>query len=519
MLPAEFQPRTVPALLAERALCRPESTAVIGLIGGRYRVLRLSELDTLSSRLAAGLLAGGLVEPGAAVAWSLGNDRGGEAFVLYHAVLKAGGVNVPVNPKLSRMECEHLVTHSGARTVIIGGDAEHPAALPGTVRQVVADDAGEWIEELSADRPVEPVPVAEDDLAVILYTSGTTGLPKGVEHTHASALAAGIGWADCFRLTADDVVHSPFPVFSGAGLHFNGLAALWSGAAFLVDQPDVAETLARVARFRSTVYVAVPSVYQYWLDHGGFDTYDLTSLRILDFGGANMAPAVIGRLREALPGVGLMQTYGFTEAGPGGTYLPEEYLATRPGSIGNRAAGRFTRFRVVDEDGKDVGPEQVGEFVLSGPSVMRGYHNDPDATAAVMSDGWLRSGDLVRYDQEGFLHYVDRKRDLIVRGGYNIAPVEIEEALLSHPAVLEAGAYAVGHPALGEEPAAAVVLRPGSAVSREELRTHCRALLAEFKVPKAVSVVESLPKNAAGKTLRRVLRATLGAGVSNEEST
>lgn len=496
-LPAEFGPRTIPALLTDRAAAHPERTAIVGMVGGHYRVLTLSDVDTLSSRLAAGLLARGLAEPGSALAWSLGNDRGGEALVLYHAVLKAGAVNVPLNPRLSAAESAQLVEHSGARTLIAGDP------LPG--RHVAADPEGRWLEDLAADAG-EHHPVTEDDLAVILYTSGTTGLPKGVEHTHGSALAAGIGWADCFRLTPEDVVHSPFPVFSGAGLHFNGLAALWSGAGFLVDQPDVTPTLERVGRHRSTVYVAVPSVYQYWLDNGRFADHDLTSLRVLDFGGANMAPAVIARLRAALPGVALMQTYGFTEAGPGGTYLPEEYLPAHPDSIGNRVAGRFTAVRVVDEHDREVGPDQPGELVLRGPSMMRGYHGDPAATEAVLRDGWLRSGDLVRYDRDGFLHYVDRKRDLIVRGGYNIAPAEIEDVLLAHPDVLEAAAYPVPHPALGEEPAAAVVPRPGSAVTGEQLREHCRAALAGFKVPRSVSIRASLPKNAAGKVLRRVLR-------------
>lgn len=486
-LPAEFGPRTIPALLADRAAAHPDRTAVTGLVGGHYRTLTLSELDTRSRRLAAGLLARGLVEPGSALAWSLGNDRGGEALVLYHAVLRAGAVNVPLNPRLSPAEAAQLVGHSGARVLPPG------------------DPDGRWLAELSAE-PVADHPVTEDDLAVILYTSGTTGLPKGVEHTHGSALAAGIGWADCFRLTPGDVVHSPFPVFSGAGLHFNGLAALWSGAGFLVDQPDVGPTLERVARHRSTVYVAVPSVYQYWLDHDRFADHDLTSLRVLDFGGSAMAPAVIARLRAALPGVALMQTYGFTEAGPGGTYLPEEYLPGHPGSIGNRVAGRYTAVRVLDEHDREVGPDQPGELVLRGPSMMRGYHNDPAATEAVLRGGWLRSGDLVRYDRDGFLYYVDRLRDLIVRGGYNIAPAEIEEVLLAHPDVLEAAAFPVRHPTLGEVPAAAVVPRPGTNVTGERLRAHCATVLAGFKVPTTVSVRASLPKNAAGKVLRRVLR-------------
>jgi acyl-CoA synthetase (AMP-forming)/AMP-acid ligase II len=348
-----------------------------------------------------------------------------------------------------------------------------------------------------------------DDLASILYTSGTTGLPKGVEHTHESSLAAGIGWADAFRLLGTDVLQSPFPVFGGAGLHFNGLNCLWAGATFVLASADTAASWNLVREWRTSVYVAVPSIYQYWLEHPDVERADLSSLRLLDYGGASMPLPVIGRLRQALPHVRLIQTYGLTEAGPGGTYLPEEYAVDRLGSLGSRGAGPFTSFRVIDEGGADVAAGEPGELVLRGPANMRGYHRDPAGTAAVFVDGWLRSGDVVRFDRDGFLYLLDRKKDLIVRGGYNISSVEIESVLLENPALAEVAAFGLPHSVLGETVAVAVVVRPGQVVDTDGIREHARAHLADFKLPQHVFVVAELPRNASGKVLKRELAAML----------
>jgi acyl-CoA synthetase (AMP-forming)/AMP-acid ligase II len=371
------------------------------------------------------------------------------------------------------------------------------------------------LDAIMSSTAAAPAPIEADSetLASVLYTSGTTGVPKGVEHTHGSSLAAAIAWADCFRLGEDDVVQSPFPVASGAGLHFNGLASTWAGAHVIYDETRLPDVFERIDRFAATVYVAVPSIYQYWLASPDLEHHSLASLRILDYGGASMAPAVIERLAARLPDVGFMQTYGFTEAGPGGTYLPEEYCLSRLGSIGSRPAGRASQIRVVDDAGRDVPAGVDGELLFRGPSMMRGYHRDPATTDAVFVDGWLRSGDVVRFDDEGFLYFVDRKRDLILRGGYNIAPVEIEQVLLRRGDVVEASAFGLPHHALGEVPAAAVVLADGAAAPGEgELIAYCRDFLADFKTPARIFVLAELPKNAAGKSLRRVLRDTFADG-------
>jgi acyl-CoA synthetase (AMP-forming)/AMP-acid ligase II len=431
--------------------------------------------------------------------------------VLFHAVLKARLVNVPLNTRLTADEIIANAAHAGCQALVIGDatllDVGSRLGLP-TDRVIRIDDHGAtgFDDLLRFADDSAPLPtVTRDDLASILYTSGTTGLPKGVEHTHESSLAAGISWADALRLAGADVLQSPFPIFGGAALHFNGLSSLWAGGTFVVATADTMSSWRLIDEWRSTVYVAVPSIYQYWLAHPDVGRADLASLRLLDYGGASMPLPVIERLRAALPSVRLMQTYGLTEAGPGGTYLPEEFAIERLGSLGSRGAGPFTEFRVIRDDGTEVAADEPGELVLRGPSMMRGYHRDPDATRAVFVDGWLRSGDVVRYDTEGFLYLVDRKKDLILRGGYNISSVEIESALLEHSAIAEAAVFGLPHAVLGETVAAAVVARAGAILSEEEVRAHASTLLADFKVPQRVFVLAELPRNAAGKVLKRQL--------------
>jgi acyl-CoA synthetase (AMP-forming)/AMP-acid ligase II len=484
-LPPEYAVRSVPALLADRAAAAPEAVAVRARSGGdRYETLSFRQLHDESRAVAAGLAQHG-VRAGDRVAWLFDNRHGLDALVLYHAVLAIGAVNVPINTRLTPREVAHIVEHSNARLVVASELAE--VAVDRPVSRGLPRGTG-----------VEPIAIPDTQLANILYTSGTTGTPKGVELSHGASLAAAITWSDAFRLGADDVLQSPFPIFSGAGLHFNALSCLVAGATVVVDQYETAASLALVHEVGATVYVAVPSIYAFWLDHLDVHPAELPSLRILDFGGAAMPPAMIERLRLAVPGAGLVQSYGLTEAGPGGTYLPAEHAIAKLGSIGDRGAGPFTEVRVLD-----------GELLLRGPSVMEGYHRDPAATSDAFVDGWLRTGDVVRVDEDGFFFHIDRKKDIIVRGGFNIGSVEVEAALVSHPAVAEAAVVGVPHDRLGEDVHAYVVLRPGATVDAPELVAHCRPLLADFKRPRHIDIVPDLPHNAAGKVRKAELRARL----------
>jgi acyl-CoA synthetase (AMP-forming)/AMP-acid ligase II len=520
-LPPYFSPRTIPELLRERARAFPRKLGFVARsCGGDYRGVTFGEWDALSDSLASWLASVHRIGEGSRVAWLFGNDCGAEALALFHAVLKVGALNIPINVRLTIPEIRHVLNHSEAALCLAGGrgmadEAQRAAAaLPCPVEGVEA--AGDWYPSAGRAVPVSPALNDVTD-ASVLYTSGTTGLPRGVLHTHGSSLSAGIGWADAFRLLPEDVLQSPFPIFSGAGLHFNGLSALWAGATFVVEDYETDVSLRLIDEHRSTVYAAVPSIYQYWLDSPILDGISGASLRLLDYGGASMPPAVIQRLKDRFPLVGLMQTYGLTEAGPGGLYLAEEYAMAHLGSVGNRGAGRFTEFRVVDDAGADVGPDGIGECVLRGPSLMKGYYKDPEGTAAIMRDGWLKTGDVVRIDETGFVYHLDRKKDIIVRGGFNIASAEVEAALLDHPAVAEVAVVARPHPKLGEEPVAFVVARIGHETDPSALVAHCASRLADFKLPRRVVFVAELPKNAAGKVLKRVLRdelwSTSGQGV------
>lgn len=516
--PAEIRPRTVPELLDQQAEAGADR---VGFVArgrqGRYEAVTFGAWRAASERTARELREQYGIRPGDRVAWIFPNADGLSALVLYHAIARLAAVSVPINDRLTVREAGQIVRHSGSRILIVGEDrlgpaaeiaesVDFPVALCSAADGEITHNAGRASGRLPGNvsdghRP----PEGRDDLCLV-YTSGTTGLPKGVLHTHGSALAAGLQWADVFRLRGDDVLQSPFPIFGGAGLHFNGLSALWSGATFVVEHFAPAETTATMAAHGTTVYVAVPTVYRLIMDQTPPGQSPPTRLRILDYGGASMPPALIQELRRAFPDVGLMQTYGLTEAGPGGTYLPEEYALDRLGSVGNRPMGRYTEFRVVREDGMDAGPGELGEFIIRGPSLMKEYYRDPEATGAAIRDGWLYTGDIMRIDEHGFLYYVDRRKDLVIRGGYNISSAEVEAVLIEHPAVQEAAVVAKPHRTLGEDTKAYVVLRDGRDVSAAELVAHCSARLADWKVPRDIELRADLPRNAAGKVRKHILR-------------
>ena len=499
----------------------PDRTAFLGRFHGEegYRRVARREWEELSEHIARGLRDRFAVDRGTKVAWLLDNRSAGEALSLYQAVHRLGAVNVPISTRLARPEIEHILRHSEA-SVCLFDDATAERSVSaieatlGLAAAVVVGDAsgsvsttlGELVELGRRAAPCTAARIDEHTDAVILYTSGTTGRPKGVLLSQANVVASGIAWADALRLGPDDVFQAPFPIFSGAGLHYTAMAALFAGAAFIVDDHETEHSLRMLEREQTTVCAAVPSIYQFWLESPVLATVNVDSVRTLAYGGASMPPSVITRLRGAFPNAGLMQTYGLTEAGPGGTYLPEEYALRFLGSIGTRTAGRFTQVRVVDAAGRDVGPGTPGELLLRGASVMKEYFNDPEATSAAMPDGWLRSGDVVRFDENGALYHLDRKKDIIIRGGFNIASSEVESAILNHPSIVDAAVVGRPHDKLGEEVVAFVVARPGDEVTAEQLLAHCRDLIADFKLPRDIRFCAELPRNAAGKVLKQTLR-------------
>ncbi|WP_224275732.1 long-chain-fatty-acid--CoA ligase [Nocardioides lacusdianchii] len=464
-------------------------------------VLSHAELDDLSAR-AAGWLRGSGVEPGDRVGLMLPNIV--PFAVLYYAVLRAGAIVVPMNPLLKAREVEHHLRDSGARLVLVSTQAapEAQAAARGTGAEVVVADDGlvAGLGDLDAD--LAPVARADDDTAVILYTSGTTGSPKGAQLTHANLRLNALGFGGLIGLTEQDVVMGSLPLFHAFGQSNCLNASVAVGACLtLVPRFEAEAALRLVERDRVTVFAGVPTMYVTMLQAGA-EGADTSSLRVCVSGGASLPVEVLRGVEETF-GAPILEGYGLSETSPTATF--NRPGRAKVGSIGIPIDG--VEVRLVDRNGDEVGPGEVGEIVIRGHNVMKGYWGRPRATADAVVDGWFHSGDLATRDEDGFYYVVDRKKDLIIRGGFNVYPREIEEVLYAHPAVLEAAVVGVPHPTLGEEVAATVTLRPAYVVSAEELRDHVKARVAAYKYPRHVWVMEALPKGPTGKILKRDIHA------------
>jgi long-chain acyl-CoA synthetase len=475
-------------------------------------------LDDLSAR-AAGWLRSLGVRPGDPVGIMLPNVP--QFPVLYYGVLRAGGAVVPMNPLLKSREVAHYLGDSGARLVLAwetaAGEAAAGAAAASTVPgSTVPVSVGEGtLAEIAA----WPSPLAEvtrradDDTAVILYTSGTTGTPKGAELTHANMRRnAAVTATSLLGLGPDDVVMGCLPLFHSFGQTCGLNAALQSGACLtLIPRFSAAAALRVIERDRVTVFEGVPTMYVGLL-HEGARGADTSSLRLCVSGGAALPVEVLHGFEKAFGAV-ILEGYGLSETSPVATFNRRDQR--KPGSIGLPVEGVELRLVSVDDSapgsaagsaaGNDapVPPGAVGEIAIRGHNVMKGYWKRPDATAAAIRGGWFHTGDLARADEDGFYYIVDRKKELIIRGGYNVYPREIEEVLYEHPAVLEAAVIGLPHAALGEEVAAAVTLRPGQSATPDELRDWVKQRVAAYKYPRHVWLCDGLPKGATGKILKR----------------
>lgn len=340
-----------------------------------------------------------------------------------------------------------------------------------------------------------------DDTAVILYTSGTTGEPKGAELTHANLTAnADVVRRDLFDLGPDDVVLGALPLFHSFGQVCCLNAPVAAGAAVsLVERFDAAAVLATIAGHRVTVVPGVPTMFVALLGRPDLAAHDLSAVRVCMSGGAALPLEVLRGVEQAF-GVAVLEGYGLSETSPAASFNHPGRVR-KAGSVGTPIRG--VEMRVVDESGAEIPQGETGEIVIRGHNVMKGYWRRPRETAAAIRDGWFHTGDLGRVDEDGYFFVVDRKKDLIIRGGYNVYPREVEEVLYEHPAVAEAAVVGVPHPGLGEEVAAAVVLRPGATATAEELRDHVKAQVAPYKYPRIVWITDALPKSATGKLLKR----------------
>jgi len=496
-----------------------------------YRVvdgdsLTFSEWDRQANRLARGLVAKGL-GPGDRAAIHLDATNALRWLVSYSAVHRAGGVAVPMNPRLSPHEIGRVMAHADVRAAIadealVAEDASALASLdpkaPSTGRTVVDASmrrpahvpAGvvAWSDALDDDDSAMQVPREHDDLADILYTSGTTGNPKGV----------GVRFSNASMVPGSEpswnggkwLVASPMFTFAGLSFVYNPMKLGMSA----VYQPrfEAGRWLEVVEEERPVAVFLVPAMAQLLLDHPRFPTADLSSIQICSVGSAPLAPTVLESLQERMPDALVSNNYGMTEAGAAYCIMPKGEAVRRPGSVGMPAPP--AEVRCVDDAGDEVPRGEIGQILLRLPGRPREYFGDPAASAATWVDGWLRTGDLGRLDEDGYLYIVGRSKDVIIRGGNNIHAADVEHTIVSHDDVLEAAVVGAPHPVLGEDLAAFVVPRVGRVIDTDSLRAYCLKMLADYKVPRRWYVVDELPRNATGKVLKAELVGRLAASPS-----
>ncbi|WP_068269074.1 long-chain-fatty-acid--CoA ligase [Aldersonia kunmingensis] len=467
------------------------------------RALTFTEFDSAAARVATLLEQAG-IDPGDRVAVMLPNTP---AFaVVFYGILRRGAVAVPMNPLFKAREVEFCLANTSAKAMFaapaFAEDATAGAAATGTTCWLVDDAA---LTELIAGLPAQDYPVerTESDTAVILHTSGTTGKPKGAELTHGGlARNADVTARTLIEIGPDDVLMGCLPLFHIFGLTCGLNTAVQMGAAMsLVPRFDPRTVLEVIERDAVTVFLGVPTMYSALLSVAPETTPAATAtLRVCVSGGASLPVQVLNDFERAFD-CAILEGYGLSETSPVASFNHPNQ-PRKAGSIGTPVEG--VRMRVVDGDGAEVPTGEPGEIQIAGHNVMKGYWNLPEATAgSIDRDGWFSTGDVGKVDEDGFYYIVDRKKDMIIRGGFNVYPREIEEVFYEHPAVAEAAVVGLPHDSLGEEIGAAVVLKPGAQVQTDELVEFVKARVAAYKYARHVWVLDSLPKGPTGKILRR----------------
>jgi long-chain acyl-CoA synthetase len=458
-------------------------------------------LDEGSARM-AGLLKEKGVKPGDRVGMMLPNVP--YFPIVYYGVLRAGGVVVPMNVLLKGREVAFYLEDPGAELLIAWGDfaeaAEKGAADAGA--EVLLVKPGEF-EKLLAEQDAD-YEVADregEDTAVILYTSGTTGKPKGAELTHSNMLMnCTVAGEELGEITDDDRLLGALPLFHSFGQTCTMNAGIHGRAMIsLIPRFDPDKALEIIARDEITLFQGVPTMYNAILACESADSADTSTLRLCMSGGSAMPEEVMRKFEEKF-GCKVLEGYGLSETSPVASFN-HPGKETRAGSIGTPIKG--VEMKVVDDDGNEVDQGEVGEIVIKGHNIMKGYWNREDATKEAIKDGWFASGDMAKVDEDGYFFIVDRKKDLIIRGGYNVYPREVEEVLYEHPAIQEAAVVAVPNDELGEEVGAAVVLKEGEECSADDLKAYVKDQVAAYKYPRQVWFLDELPKGPTGKILKR----------------
>ncbi|MFD1813990.1 long-chain-fatty-acid--CoA ligase [Rhodococcus gannanensis] len=463
--------------------------------------LTFAQFAGLASKVAGWLRELG-VEPGDRVALSLPNIL--HMPVLYYGVLWAGGVVVPTNPLYKSREFSHVLRDSDAKVFFAWNAVDEEAGKGAAEAGVtyVSVDPASFLTELGTYAAVEGVDRAADDTAVILYTSGTTGAPKGAELTHANMMRnAEISASDAIAgLSAGDVVFGGLPLFHVFGQTTMMNAAVLAGATLtLLPRFDPAKALEVIARDKVTQMGGVPTMYVALSQFPGRADYDTSSLRRCVSGGSALPVEVLGAFEEAY-NAPILEGYGLSETSPVAAFNHAD-RERKAGSVGQPIDG--VELKLIDAEWNEVPDGEDGEIAISGHNVMKGYFGNPEATASAIRDGWFRTGDIGRRDEDGYYYIVDRAKDMIIRGGYNIYPREIEEVLYAHPAVGSVAVVGVPHETHGEEVAAVVIPKPGRTLTEDEVREFAKERVAAYKYPRVVRIVSELPLGPTGKILKR----------------
>ncbi len=454
------------------------------------------------------------IKKGARVALLFTNTL--EFCVCYFAITQLGAVCVPLNYRLSSREFEYLLQDTGARAAIIEGifwDRIEPIrsqcshldhvfisgpALPDGMRDYQELEAG-GAEDFREE------PLDEEDLASIMYTSGTTGLPKGAMMCHRNLLCNAITATDVMELSEDTRQMVVTPLFHASALHSQLIPSILNGGSCVIMKEfKTLESLALMAKEKVNLVIGVPTMYWFWVNSPDFDNYDLSAIQYTISGAAAAAPELIKKLAKKFPNSKFVNAGGMTETTSLTYALPPEAALTKLGSIG--WATPCMEIMVVDEEGQELPLNESGEFWFKGAALCKGYWNKPEANKASFTRGWIHTGDIGKVDEDGYLFILDRKKDMIIRGGENIYCVEVENVLYSHPKVLEAAVVGVPDKIYGEQVKAVLVLKPGKVAEAEEIQAFCSKSLAEYKVPKQVSFTDVLPRNPGGKVLKTALR-------------